>query len=340
MDNVTSTTMEQPALEFVNLKLSAQSGTDSYDLVTGVSLTVRKGRCTALIGESGSGKSITSIAALGLEHLQGISVTGGGARVGNTNVTLASSKMLEDLRGDEIGLVLQDPNSSLNPTFTVFSQMRAAMGRKGAVGSELKSEAVRRLQEVGLRNAETLLRKYPHELSGGMKQRVMISLALARDPSVLVADEPTTALDVSVQSEILALFRRLVDDRQMGLLLVTHDMGVAAQVSDDTYIMYAGEVVETGPTDNVLRNPRHPYTAALLKSLPQFYSKGEPIEALKGRVPLNGEFPEGCRFHPRCPVASMFRCQDETQNLVSLPDRKHEVRCWRSSEGEFKYGLF
>ncbi|WP_345801356.1 dipeptide/oligopeptide/nickel ABC transporter permease/ATP-binding protein [Microbacterium sp. AZCO] len=302
-------------------------------LVTGVSLRVRPGTVMGLVGESGCGKSVTSYALLGL-LAPGLSVRSGRIGWQGSDLAAAGEKTLQKVRGHEIAFISQEPTRALDPMFTVGWQLTAAIKRLRRVGSaDAKRIAAQLLTDVGIVDPPRVLKSYPHQISGGMAQRVAIALALSGTPSLLVADEPTTALDVTIQAEILALLRGLVAERGMSVILVTHDLGVVADICDDVSVMYAGEIVETGAVRDVLLRPEHPYTMALLSADPHAILdlEGTPrLASIPGQVPLPGSWTTGCRFAERCRFA-----RDECLVTVPLEPRAEGeggVRCVRRDE--------
>lgn len=306
---------------------------DGPALVTGVSLHVRKGSVMGLVGESGCGKSVTSYALLGLLS-PGLSVRSGSIGWNGADLTQATEKTLQRVRGHEIAFISQEPTRALDPMFTVRSQLTAAIKRLRRVGgAEAKHIAAGLLEDVGIIDVPRVLKSYPHQLSGGMAQRVAIALALSGTPSLLIADEPTTALDVTIQAEILDLLRGLVAERGMSIILVTHDLGVVADICDDVSVMYAGEIVETGSVRDVLMRPEHPYTMALLAADPHTAADLDNMTSLAsipGQVPLPGSWTTGCRFAPRCRFAT-----DICLTTVQLDPRAAGdggVRCERRDE--------
>jgi peptide/nickel transport system ATP-binding protein/oligopeptide transport system ATP-binding protein len=237
---------------------------------------------------------------------------------------------LRALRGNEISMIFQEPMSSLNPVYTVGDQIGEVLRLHRRMGRrEARSETIRLLDEVGIAGAERRVDEYPHQLSGGMRQRVMIAMALSCAPELLVADEPTTALDVTIQAQILELVAELRRSRGMAVLLITHDLGVVAEVCDRVVVMYAGQVVERGTVDEIFREPRHPYTRGLLRSLPSLEERGRKLEPIRGTVPPPTDWPEGCRFQTRCPLAEE-RC-GEPQALVGLGRVDRVARCWKAA---------
>jgi peptide/nickel transport system ATP-binding protein len=267
--------------------------------VDGVSLTVEAGKTLALVGESGSGKSMTALSLLQLVPEPAGRIEGGHVFFEGRDLLEFSWEEMRPLRGRDIAMIFQEPMTSLNPVLTVGQQIIEAMEVHGtARGAEARKRAVESLQRVDVR--ENALRQYPHELSGGMRQRVMIAMALVNRPRLLIADEPTTALDVTVQAQILALIRELQREEGMGVLLITHDLGTVAEVADDVAVMYAGHIVENASVQELFARPLHPYTQGLFASLPARARRGHDLITLEGRVPDPTDWPAGCRFEPRC----------------------------------------
>jgi len=302
-------------------------------LVTGVSLRVRPGRVMGLVGESGCGKSVTSYAILGLLS-PGLSVRSGRIQWGGVDLVHADEQALSKVRGHDIAFISQEPSRALDPMFTIGWQLAATVKRLRRVGSaEARRIAAQLLDDVGIVDAPRVLKSYPHQISGGMAQRVAIALALSGSPRLLIADEPTTALDVTIQAEILGLLRGLVADRGMSIVLVTHDLGVVADLCDDVSVMYAGQIVETGSVRDVLMRPEHPYTMALLAADPHAIIDFEGVTRLAsipGQVPLPGSWTTGCRFAQRCRFA-----RDECLTAIPLGPRAEGaggVRCIRRDE--------
>ncbi len=306
---------------------------DGPALVTGVSLRVRPGKVMGLVGESGCGKSVTSYALLGL-LAPGLSVRSGAIKWGGVDLAQAGERALQRVRGHEIAFISQEPTRALDPMFTVEWQLAAAVKRLRRVGgAEAKRVAAQLLTDVGIVDVPRVLKSYPHQISGGMAQRVAIALALAGTPSLLIADEPTTALDVTVQAEILALLRGLVAERGMSVILVTHDLGVVADICDDVSVMYAGQIVESGSARDVLVRPEHPYTMALLAADPHTIAELDEtprLASIPGQVPAPGSWPTGCRFSQRCRFAT-----EECLTAVPLTARAvgvGGVRCVRRDD--------
>ncbi len=277
--------------------------------VDGVSFSIRAGETTAVVGESGSGKSVTALSLARL--LPGSAYYAGGSILFEGEDVLAlDDRRLRKLRGGRIAYIFQEPSTSLNPVFTVGWQIAEAV-RAHASAADPDREAVRLMRLVGLPDPERRCRSYPHEMSGGMQQRVMIAMALACKPRLLVADEPTTALDVTIQAQILELLADLQKQLGMGILLITHNFGLVARMARDIHVMYAGRMVESGPTRDVLTEPRHPYTRALLRAVPRLRVPVRELTEVHGSIPSLADLPPGCSFHPRCPKAA-DRCRVET----------------------------
>ncbi|MDQ1053610.1 peptide/nickel transport system permease protein [Arthrobacter sp. SORGH_AS 212] len=299
-----------------NLSVGVDNG---VGLVTGVSFDVAPGTVLGLVGESGCGKTMTALSLLGLLP-SGVSVSGGQILWNGRNLAAATDKDMEGIRGRDIALISQEPMRALDPMFTVGYQLTAAIRRlRGTGKAEARTEARNLLEKVGIVDAQRILKTYPHQISGGMAQRVAIALALSGQPRLLVADEPTTALDVTVQAEILSLLRALVKDTGMSVVMVTHDLGVVADICDQVAVMYAGQVVENGKTATILDNPRHPYTLALLAADPHANDADnmpERLATIQGQVPQPKDWPTGCRFAARCQFAGSA-CKDPVPLLAS-----------------------
>ena len=321
-----------PLLEVRDLAVEFRGRDDVVSAVNGVSFDLRAGETLAILGESGSGKSVTAQAVMGLIGPPGV-VTGGTVRFRGTDLLQLPEEERRRVRGEGLAMIFQDPLSALNPVYSVGFQI-AEMFRvhRGTGRKEAKRRAVELLERVRIPSAVQRVDEYPHQFSGGMRQRVMIAMALALDPAVLIADEPTTALDVTVQAQILDLLADLRRETGMGLVLITHDLGVAADVADRVEVMYAGRVVETGPAAEVLRAPRHPYTEGLLASVPTGAGRERRLDPIPGAPPSLSRIPAGCTFHPRCPYA-FDRCRVEMPALLPVvPGSSRESACWRADE--------
>lgn len=299
-------------------------------LVQDVAFDVLPGRSVALIGESGCGKTLTSLAVLGLLPAR-MRVAGGSIVLDGVDVLSAPERTLRDLRGRTVGAIFQEPMSSLNPTMPVGDQIGEARRlHLGESRRTARAKAVALLDRVGIPNADRRARAYPHEMSGGMQQRVMIAAAIACEPAMVLADEPTTALDVTVQADILQLLADLQRDLGLGILFVTHDLGVVAEFCEDVVVMYAGHVVERAATPELFARPRHPYTAALLGAVPQSGQARTELTTIPGRVPPSGAFPAGCRFRPRCAHA-LASCAGPQRGGA---DGDHFTLCDRVADGD------
>ena len=319
-------------LEVENLRISfpAAQGARVYP-VDGVSFNLERGETLALVGESGCGKSLTSLALLQLVPSPGRIESGSRITLGHEDVLALRGEALRRIRGRRIGMIFQDPMTSLNPVFTVGDQiMEGILAHFQMSRSKARERALHLLQEVGIPDPAGRLQAYPHQLSGGMRQRVMIAIALAAEPEILVADEPTTALDVTVQAQILEVLDRLRTSRGMAVLLITHDLGIVAGRADRVAVMYAGQIIEETSTARLFANPSHPYTQGLFASVPRITGPLKRLTPIGGSVPAPSAWPSGCRFRPRCPKA--FDKSELEPPLLSVePD--HRMRCWLAEAG-------
>jgi len=306
---------QAPLLELQDLCVHFRVGTQLERAVDGVSLHLQAGERLALMGESGSGKSLTALAIMGLLSNKPGVIEAGEIRF--RGKSLRDSKQLKALRGRQLAMIFQDPAGALNPLFPVGEQIAECLRyRLGKGRREAKLQAIQELGRVGLSSPERRARQYPHQMSGGMLQRVMIAMAMCTGPELLIADEPTTSLDVTVQAEILALIRHLTETQGMGLLLITHDLGVVAENVERVAVMYAGKLVELAPVDAIFQGAGHPYTKLLLRSLPELAQAGSALPCIAGSPPRAGELPSGCALRTRCPLARE-RCAEETPELRS-----------------------
>jgi oligopeptide/dipeptide ABC transporter ATP-binding protein len=324
---------DPPLLRLESLSVGFARGSDSSlaDLaVEEVSFTLRRGRVLCLVGESGCGKTVTALSIPRLLPSPPARLAGGAVLFEGRDLTLLAERELAPLRGNRMGMIFQDPMTSLNPVMRVGDQISEGLRlHKGFGAAAARARTVDLLEKVGIASAGERARNFPHQMSGGMRQRVMIAMAMACNPSLLIADEPTTALDVTVQRQILALMRSLIRETGSGLLLITHNLGIAAQAADDVAVMYAGRIVEQGPAGPVLAEPAHPYTLGLLRSLPAFPEGHSPparLGAIPGAVPDLRNRPPGCAFHPRCPKA-LDLCRHEAPPVVAS-DSLRRCRCW------------
>lgn len=323
MTNARPSTKVFPALDVEDLYVSFPSRRGRVTVVNGVSFRLERGQTLAIVGESGAGKSMMSLALLGLTPKPG-SATASRMVVDGIDVTDLRDKGWSRVRGKNISMVFQDALSGLNPVRSVGSVLMETIRRHQRLSTEqVRETALQMIESVGIPDAETRLKVYPHQLSGGLRQRVMIALALVNRPAVLIADEPTTALDATIQAQILELLLEMVTDA--ALLLITHDLGVAASISDQVAVMYAGRFVEIGPTDEVLRRPGHPYSSGLLSAVPRFERNKRPLAPIPGSPPSPAEVGRGCPFAARCSRVQ-DRCRAERPPLADL--RGHPVACW------------
>ena len=304
--------------------------------VEDVSFDVDQGEILAIVGESGSGKSVTSLSIMGLLAEPG-HVAGGSLEFEGKDLATLSEKQYRELRGNDMAMIFQEPMTSLNPVYRVGNQIVEAIRTHEKVSkAEAKDRAVDRLRKVGIPSPEARINDYPHQMSGGMRQRVMIAMALACNPKLLIADEPTTALDVTIQAQILDLLRRLRDDTGMAVLLITHDLGVVSETADRVVVMYCGQVVEEAEVRTLFDHPMHPYTLGLLKSIPRLEDDdSKRLYMIKGMVPNPLEMPPGCHFSDRCD-SCMDICRTKVPELVDVDG--HKVRCflYESADGEVK----
>jgi len=314
-------------LDVRDLRISFPASDGSrFHPVDGVSFTLDRGETLALVGESGCGKSLTSLALLRLVPPPGRIDPGSGIRLGETDVLALEGEPLRQIRGRRLGMIFQDPMTSLNPVFTAGDQIAEAVRAHLRVSkAEARERARALLQEVGIPDPAARLDAYPHQLSGGMRQRIMIAIALAAEPEILVADEPTTALDVTVQAQILEVLDELRRRRGMAVLLITHDLGIVAGRADRVAVMYAGQIVEEATTAELFARPSHPYTLGLFASVPRITGPVQRLTPIRGTVPPPTAWPDGCRFRPRCPQA-FAKCEQPPGPLPVGPD--HRMRCW------------
>ncbi len=320
--------MSEDILRVEDLAVAFSSLRGEHHVIENVSFELAPGEIMGVVGESGSGKSVTALAIMQLLGDQG-RIVQGSIRLRDQELTRLSEAAMRAIRGREIAMIFQEPMTSLNPVFTVGFQIaevlieHLGMSRRNAL-----RRALALMDEVGI-PADDRLDDYPHQLSGGMRQRAMIAMALACEPKLLIADEPTTALDVTIQAQILNLIRRLRDDHGTAVLMITHDMGVIAEMSDHVTVMYAGEVIEKAPVEAIFTAPQHPYTHLLLRSVPRLTGPTARLETIAGSMPSPAALPAGCRFHPRCPLV-IDRCRRESPKLERLG--AGEVRCWRAGD--------
>ncbi|SHH90101.1 ABC transporter ATP-binding protein [Virgibacillus chiguensis] len=317
---------EDIILDIKDLQTSFYLDDFEVKAVDGVSFKLPKGKTIGIVGESGSGKSITALSILRLLDHPG-KVKGGEINFKGRDLTTLTDKEIRQIRGNEISMIFQEPMTSLNPVYTIGQQIRETLKvHQGLDKENGTKKAIELLKLVGIPSPDKRVKQYPHELSGGMRQRVMIAMALACNPDLLIADEPTTALDVTIQAQILDLINDLQDRLGMSVIMITHDLGVVAETCDYVAVMYGGKVVEYQDVKSLFRNPKHPYTVGLLKSIPRHDTDVDELEPIRGSVPSPKDMPKGCRFAPRCPFATEL-CMEELPSLDHV-EGESEVRCW------------
>jgi len=310
-----------------NLTAGFTTETGYVRVIENITFHLAAGRTLGLVGESGCGKSVTAQTIMRLLPSPPARLERGRIMLGDQDLAQLSEKRMQKVRGDRIGMVFQEPMTSLNPTQRIGRQVaEPLLLHRGKSYVEAKPTVLEMLEKVGIGNAGRRLNQYPHELSGGLRQRVMIALAVICKPALLIADEPTTALDVTIQAQIMELLKSLQRDLKLAILLITHDLGMVAEMCDDVAVMYAGRIVEHGPVSDILKRPRHPYTDGLLRSSPRRAAKGTRLNAIPGLVPPPGKRGAGCSFAERCQFADE-RCRADSPPLVSLDSRK--LACWR-----------
>ncbi|MFX3632577.1 MAG: ABC transporter ATP-binding protein [Candidatus Pristimantibacillus sp.] len=325
--------MTQNLLEVQGLTTEFKRGSGSIMAVAGVDFHIKKGEVLGLVGESGCGKSVTSLSIMRLLKDTPGKIAGGAVRFEGTDLTTISEKDMRRIRGNEMAMIFQEPMTSLNPVLRIGLQLaEPIMLHMGYGRKKAREHAIHMLRLVGIPRAEELVDDYPHQLSGGMRQRVMIAMAMSCNPKLLIADEPTTALDVTIQAQILDLMKRLKEEQDMGMLLITHDLGVVAELCDRVVVMYAGRVVEEASVHELFARPQHPYTKGLIQSVPKLRQKVRRLDSIKGNVPDLSQMPQGCKFAPRCEFV-MDRCLTQEPELLpieGLVERKS--RCWLTQQ--------
>lgn len=290
---------------------------------------IHRGETLAVVGESGCGKSMTALALMGLLPQPPAYVSGGAIYLEDVDLTKLSSDEMRSLRGDKLSMIFQEPMTSLNPVMTAGNQIKEALlAHRSLSRAEARDQALEMIRRVGIPAPEKVYKSYPHELSGGMRQRIMIAMALATDPALLICDEPTTALDVTIQAQILQLIDSMKTEFKTGVMLITHDMGVVSEMADWVCVMYAGHLVEYTRSRELFEHPKHPYSEGLIKSIPSLDRECDTLYAIPGNVPALKDLPEGCPFHPRCPHACEV-CRQRTPQLQAVSDdTDHLVACW------------
>ncbi|MDR9853716.1 ABC transporter ATP-binding protein [Paenibacillus sp. VCA1] len=324
--------MAEKLLEVRNLTTGFLTEKGLVKATDRISLTIEKGKTLCLVGESGSGKSVTSMSIMRLiDYANGV-ILEGSINFKGEDLAKKKQEELRNIRGNKISMIFQDPMSALNPVLTVGEQIAESLRlHQNKSKDEAWKEAIELLRMVGIPSPEIRAKQYPNQLSGGMCQRVVIAIALASKPELLIADEPTTALDVTVQAQILDLLQDLKEKLGTSILLITHDMGVAAEMADHIAVMYAGAIVEQGTVEEIFSNPSHPYTVGLLQSIPGFEgTRGGELYTIKGTIPALGNLPQGCRFNPRCPHV-MDKCRQVEPGDIQVGD-EHYAKCWLFEE--------
>jgi peptide/nickel transport system ATP-binding protein len=312
-------------LEVHNLRVEFPTRRGTLVAVDDISFHIDEGEVLGVVGESGAGKSLTGSAIIGLLEPPG-RIAGGQVVLGGRRIDNLPYEQMRRVRGREIGMVFQDPLTSLNPLYTVGRQLVETLQTHTNLGEQAaRQRAIELLSEVGIPSAAIRIDQYPHQFSGGMRQRVVIALALCANPRLIIADEPTTALDVSIQAQIITLLKRLCREHGAAVMLITHDMGVIAETADRVAVMYAGRLAEVGAVDQVIRRARHPYTEGLMGSIPKVGHDAERLVQIDGSMPRLTEIPRGCAFHPRCPKA-LERCSAERPELIPVDGA--QVACW------------
>lgn len=319
-------------LEVKGLETTFFTDDGAVRAIDNVSFNIHEGEILGVVGESGCGKSVTSLSIMGLVPSPPGKITGGEILLHNRDLTKFTDKEMRSVRGKDVAMIFQEPMTSLNPLFTIGNQLSEAIRihNKSWSKKQVRERAIEIMKLVGLPRAEELIDEYPHQLSGGMRQRVMIAMALVCDPKVLIADEPTTALDVTIQAQILKLMRDLNKRLNTAIMLITHDLGVVAETCERVVVMYAGQVVEEAPVNEIFKNPQHPYTQGLIQSVPDMRFKKESLYSIPGNVPKPGSISQGCRFAPRCEFATA-RCKEQNVELYDV-SATHKSRCFLVEE--------
>lgn len=325
--------MSEHILKVENLETTFYTDEGIVPAVENLSFTLDAGETLAIVGESGCGKTVTSLSILRLISWPPGKITNGHIYYQGTDLLTISEKEMRGIRGNDISMIFQEPMTSLNPVFTIGHQiMESLQFHQNMDKEQARKRAIEMLSLVGIHTPEKCVNDYPHQLSGGMRQRVMIAMALACNPRILIADEPTTALDVTIQAQILRLMVDLKEKTNTSIILITHDLGIVAQIAQRVMVMYAGESVETADVKSVFKNPLHPYTIGLLESLPKINKDQEKLYNIQGTVPSPKDYPAGCRFSPRCDHCQE-KCRNKKPPLIDLGDGR-QVRCWLYVEEE------
>ena len=313
-------------LEVIDLEVKFALRFGELTAINGVSFFLDKGERIGLVGESGAGKSVTGFAIINLISKPGY-ISGGKVLFEGKALNHLSGEEMRDLRGNRISMIFQDPMMTLNPVLTIGTQMVETLQAHGDISTKrAQAIALEKLQKVQIPSPGKRLKQYPHEFSGGMRQRIIIAIALLTGPSLIIADEPSTALDVTIQAEIMDLLLELCETEKMGLILITHDLAVVSQVTEKIAVMYAGKIVESGPTEAIINDPKHPYTQGLIKAIPGSLQPGTRLNQIPGMMPTLTDIPPGCAFHPRCEIGRAV-CKIEVPPLISIADHDRMAAC-------------
>lgn len=313
-------------LEVIDLEVKFALRFGELTAIDGVGFTLDKGERLGIVGESGAGKSVTGFAIINLLSKPGY-ISGGKIMFEDQELNRLPEDKMRKIRGNRISMIFQDPMMTLNPVLTIRTQMvETVLAHQKVSKNAARDIALEKLKQVHIPSPEKRLDQYPHECSGGMRQRIIVAIALLTNPGLIIADEPTTALDVTIQAEIMDLLLELCEIEKMGLILITHDLSVVSQVTEKIAVMYAGKIVETGSTQSVINDPKHPYTQGLIKALPSSMNPGVRLNQIPGMMPTLTETPEGCAFHPRCRISENL-CREEVPLLISVDERKRMAAC-------------
>lgn len=308
----------------LEVKFALRSG--DLTAIDGASFTLDKKERLGLVGESGAGKSVTGFAIINLLSKPGY-ISGGKILFEGRELNKLSDEEIRNIRGNRISMIFQDPMMTLNPVLTIYTQMvETVLAHKTVSKAEATDLAIDKLRKVSIPSPEKRLHQYPHECSGGMRQRIVIAIAMLTNPALIIADEPSTALDVTIQAGIMGLLLELCETEDMGLILITHDLAVVSQVTEKIAVMYAGKIVETGLTEDIINNPQHPYTKGLIKAIPGTLEAGSRLSQIPGMMPTLTDIPPGCAFHPRCTFSRPI-CEKESPMLISVNDRNQMIAC-------------
>lgn len=319
--------MSQPILEVRNLQTHFFTDNGEIPAVDNVSISINEGEILGVVGESGCGKSVTSLSIMGLIPSPPGKIVGGEIIFKNENLLRFSEKKMRSIRGNDVAMIFQEPMTSLNPVYTIGDQIGETIRIHKKVNKKRARDlSINMLKKVGIPRPEQIVNEYPHQLSGGMRQRVMIAMAMSCEPKLLIADEPTTALDVTIQAQILDLMRQLNKENETAIMLITHDLGVVAEICDRVVVMYGGKVVEEGDVRTIMKKPQHPYTKGLIRSLPKLHQKEERLFSIPGNVPKPGSILYGCRFAPRCDEV-LDICSNKDPELIEITSG-HHCRCF------------